>query len=169
MAGDSQAIPVRGLKYQARKDNATLAKLRESCPQFDEVAGYFKRVCEVLDASGEFLRVPAKAAILALMHVVAPLIGDEKIDRIFSRRKEAAICWFCLKCPTIVKADPAVTAAITMKGLDVHRRRSAGIIPPRRHPKRRPGREEAAEPPPWDETFRMYNIEFAFPPDILLR
>jgi hypothetical protein len=49
--------------------------------------------------------------ILALARAISPLIGKD-VARIYTRRKQAAICWFCKFFPLILTIKPASAAML---------------------------------------------------------
>jgi hypothetical protein len=134
--GEISDIPESRFRLQTRRDHAEIERIKASSPCYPKVARFLKRVSDMLQASGEYLRVPEKAASLALVHFIARRInGRDHVPRTFTRTKEAAICWFCCFCPQVTTIDVALAANCAKNGLDKYRKRAGGVVPPRRGPR----------------------------------
>jgi hypothetical protein len=138
-------------RYQARRDHDEIEQMKASYPCFADIERFLKQVSEMLAASGEFLRVPEKAAVLALIHEFAPRVAGQqrqRVARIFARTKEAGICWFCNFFPHLSSMNVALVASLAWKRLDPYRKRAFGVVPLRRKRERVPKSAPATVPDP---------------------
>jgi hypothetical protein len=99
------------LGYDARHDDRIIKQMIADAPNFHEIAAKLEEIAIVVARIYQLPRPRSKLTILALAKAIAPLINKD-VARIYTRRKDGAICWFGNFLPQIVTMKSASVAML---------------------------------------------------------
>jgi hypothetical protein len=114
----------RPISKQTVLDNRTIEEVVAGCPSYEQMKQYIENLSRVMCMIDQRRRSCGKETAMGVVRMLSE-VQHRPLQRLWTRRKEGAICWLCLNCDALRFVPVVQVATALLK----RRARGAGERP----------------------------------------